>query len=132
MCLMSHWPIIFSIGVSPLIRTISLGEIKGKMYELLILGTDNPYDYPNWSTCEQAQCFFLGDFFCPCPSCDIHALLITLKDYMTVWVWKLKLICNLHLYVVPENGCLFFKVWVKSTLSLTYIFCMDFTSGASQ
>jgi hypothetical protein len=36
MCLMSHWQIIFSITVSWLILTISLGEIKGKMSKISI------------------------------------------------------------------------------------------------
>ena len=34
MCLMSHWLIIFSITVSTLITTISLGEIKRKMSKI--------------------------------------------------------------------------------------------------
>ena len=34
--LTSHWLIIFSIRVSSLLLTISLGEIKGEMYKLLI------------------------------------------------------------------------------------------------
>jgi hypothetical protein len=33
----SHWPIFFSIRVSPLIQTISLGEIKEKMSNLLMV-----------------------------------------------------------------------------------------------
>ena len=35
-CLTSRWPIIFSIRVSLLILTISLGEIKGQMIKLQI------------------------------------------------------------------------------------------------
>jgi hypothetical protein len=34
------------ISVIPLILIISFSEIKEKMYELLIIGTDNLYDYP--------------------------------------------------------------------------------------
>jgi len=35
-CMMSHWLIIFSIMVSPLILKISQDKIKGKMYKLPI------------------------------------------------------------------------------------------------
>ena len=33
LCLMSHWPIIFSITVGHFMMTISFDEIKGKMYK---------------------------------------------------------------------------------------------------